>query len=81
MTCGTFAGTLAQNYSFDLFKKQTGSSGSLTNPLQYTARGLDIETGLYYYRARGLGDWRLDSGLRNLPGTNRRYCSVDFKIA
>ncbi len=27
------------------------------------------------------GAWRLDSDLTNLPGTNRRYCSVDFKIA
>ena len=28
------------------------SSGSLTNPFQYTARESDTETGLYYYRAR-----------------------------
>ncbi len=27
-------------------------SGSLTNPFQYTARELDAETNLYYYRAR-----------------------------
>jgi RHS repeat-associated protein len=30
----------------------TASSGSLTNPFQYTARKFDTETGLYYYRAR-----------------------------
>jgi RHS repeat-associated protein len=45
------AGSLAQTYSFDSFGKQTGSSGSLTNPFQYTARESD-ESGLYYYRAR-----------------------------
>lgn len=46
------AGSLAQTYTFDSFGKQTGSSGSLTNPFQYTARESDPETGFYYYRAR-----------------------------
>jgi RHS repeat-associated protein len=46
------AGSLAQTYTFDSFGKQTGSSGSLTNPFQYTARESDSETGLYFYRAR-----------------------------
>ena len=46
------AGSLAQTYTFDSFGKQTASSGSLTNPFQYTARESDSETGLYYYRAR-----------------------------
>jgi len=46
------AGALAQTYTFDSFRKQTASSGSLTNPFQYTARESDTETGLYYYRAR-----------------------------
>ena len=46
------AGTLAQTYTFDSFGNQTASSGSLTNPFQYTARESDPETGLYYYRAR-----------------------------
>ena len=46
------AGGLAQNYSYDSFGKQTSSSGSLTNPFQYTAREFDGETGLYFYRAR-----------------------------
>jgi len=34
------------------FGEQTGSTGSLTNPFQYTGRESDSETGLYYYRAR-----------------------------
>ncbi len=46
------AGALAQSYTFDSFGKQTSSSGSLTNPFQYTGREFDSETGLYYYRAR-----------------------------
>ena len=49
---GNAAGTLAQTYTFDSFGKQTASSGSLTNPFQYTARESDPETGLYFYRAR-----------------------------
>jgi RHS repeat-associated protein len=46
------AGALTQTYAYDSFGKQTSSSGSLTNPFQYAARESDIETGLYYYRAR-----------------------------
>ena len=42
------AGALAQTYTFDSFGKLTGSSGSLTNPFQYTARELDPETNLYF---------------------------------
>jgi RHS repeat-associated protein len=46
------AGSLAQTYGYDSFGKQTSSSGSLTNPFQYTGRESDSETGLYFYRAR-----------------------------
>ena len=46
------AGSLAQTYAYDSFGRQTSSSGSLTNPFQYTAREFDSETSLYYYRAR-----------------------------
>jgi RHS repeat-associated protein len=45
-------GASAQTYTFDSFGKQTASSGSLTNPFQYTGREFDPETSLYYYRAR-----------------------------
>jgi RHS repeat-associated protein len=45
-------GGLAQTYAYDSFGKETSSSGSLTNPFQYTARELDPETNLYEYRAR-----------------------------
>ena len=46
------AGALAQTYTFASFGKLGNSTGSLTNPFQYTARESDTETGLYYYRAR-----------------------------
>ncbi|MGC2526499.1 MAG: RHS repeat-associated core domain-containing protein [Candidatus Acidiferrum sp.] len=49
---GSGAGSRAQTYTFDSFGKQTASSGSLTNPFQYTTRESDPETGLYYYRSR-----------------------------
>jgi len=46
------SGAAAQTYAFDSFGKLTASSGSLTNPFQYTAREFDTETNLDYYRAR-----------------------------
>ena len=45
-------GSLAQSYTYDSFGKLNASAGSLINPFQYTARELDSDTGLYYYRAR-----------------------------
>jgi RHS repeat-associated protein len=45
-------GALANTYSYDSYGKLTASSGSLTNPFQYTARELDSETGIIEYRAR-----------------------------
>jgi len=46
------AGALANTYTYDSFGNLTNSSGSVTNPFQFTARDFDTETGLYYYRAR-----------------------------
>ena len=46
------AGALANTYTFDSFGNVTASTGTLTNPFQYTGRDNDSETGLYYYRAR-----------------------------
>ncbi len=46
------AGALANTYSYDSFGKLTASTGTLTNPFQYTGRDLDPEIGLNYYRAR-----------------------------
>ena len=46
------AGALANTYTFDSFGKLTTSTGTITNPFQYTARESDPETGIYEYRAR-----------------------------
>jgi RHS repeat-associated protein len=46
------SGAAAETYTYDSFGKVTASSGSVTNPFQYTGREMDAETGLYYYRAR-----------------------------
>ena len=37
---------------YDSFGNLTASTGTITNPFQYTGREFDSETGLYYYRAR-----------------------------
>ena len=74
------AGSLAQTYGYDSFGKQTSSSGSLTNPFQYTARESDPETGLYYYRARyydqNVGRFLSQDPIGFYPGVNF-YAYVD----
>jgi RHS repeat-associated protein len=66
------SGTIAATYSYDSFGKMLSSTGSIINPYHYTARELDSESGLYYYRAR-----YFDQG-------NGRFLSEDplrFKIS
>lgn len=46
------SGSLTDTYTTDTFGKTTASSGTTRNPYRYTARDLDAETGLMYYRAR-----------------------------
>jgi RHS repeat-associated protein len=47
-------GALAETYTYDAFGKLTASSGSITNPFQFTSREFDPEIGIYGYRARYL---------------------------
>lgn len=47
-----FNGVAYSTYTYDSFGKQTASTGVVANPFRYTARELDSETGLMYYRAR-----------------------------
>jgi len=47
-------GAVVNTYTYDSFGRLTASSGSVTNPLQYTGAEFDSETGLRYYRARHL---------------------------
>jgi RHS repeat-associated protein len=46
------AGALADTYTYDSFGNLTASSGTSTNPLRYTTREFDQETGFYFNRAR-----------------------------
>src|SRR4029077_7030388 len=48
----SLAGLLSNTYTYDSFGKVTKSTGTLTNPFQYTGREFDPETGIYDYRAR-----------------------------
>jgi RHS repeat-associated protein len=45
-------GSLSNTYAYDSFGNLATSSGTVTNPFQYTGRDYDPETGLRYYRAR-----------------------------
>jgi len=67
-------GSLAQTYGYDSFGKQTSSSGSITNPFQYTAREVDPETSLSFYRNRYLdvstGRFLSEDPIAFLAGTN-----------
>jgi RHS repeat-associated protein len=68
------AGVLAETYGYDSYGKTTTSTGTLTNPFQYTGRELDSETGIYYYRARyfdpGPGRFLSEDRLRFQQGPN-----------
>ena len=46
------SGTVAATYSYDSFGQVLASTGTVTNSFRYTGRELDLETGIYYYRAR-----------------------------
>jgi len=46
------SGALANTYSYDSFGKLSASTGTLTNPFQFTGREFDQETGIYEYRMR-----------------------------
>src|SRR5215472_9173183 len=45
-------GALAKSYTYDAFGSLTASTGTSTNPFQFTSREFDQETGAYFYRAR-----------------------------
>ena len=48
------ASALVNTYNYHSFGKLTASAGTLTNPLRYTGREVDSETGLLFDRARYL---------------------------
>jgi RHS repeat-associated protein len=46
------SGTVVESYTYNAFGNLTASSGTISNPFQYTGRDFDPETGLLDYRAR-----------------------------
>ena len=46
------AGSVVNSYEYDSFGRLTSSDEAVTNVFRCTAREADLETGLYYYRAR-----------------------------
>lgn len=48
------SGTVVQAYAYDAFGRIVDQVGSLTNPYTYTARELDPESGLLFFRTRYL---------------------------
>jgi RHS repeat-associated protein len=68
------AGALAGTYTYDSYGKATASTGTLTNPFQYTGREFDSETTLLFNRARyfdpGAGRFLSQDSIRFGGGTN-----------
>jgi RHS repeat-associated protein len=68
------SGQLVASYVYDSFGNLTASTGTVTNPFQYTGREFDSETGLYYYRARyydlTTGRFLSEDSIRFDAGTN-----------
>jgi RHS repeat-associated protein len=68
------SGALANTYTYDSFGKSTASTGTISNPLQYTAREFDPETQLYFNRARyrdpAAGQWLSEDPIRFLGGND-----------
>jgi RHS repeat-associated protein len=46
------AADTVQTYEYSVYGQVAASTNFLTNPYMFTGRRFDIETGLYYYRAR-----------------------------
>jgi RHS repeat-associated protein len=74
------AAAVSKTYAYDSFGNIAASSGSITNPLQYTGREFDPEIGLYQYRMRyydqSIGRFISEDPYRSLFGMNRyKYVS------
>jgi len=67
-------GMIADTYVYDSYGKLAASTGTVINPLQYTAREFDLETGIYFYRARyynqNIGRFLNEDSLRLKAGIN-----------
>ena len=68
------SGALMNTYTYNSFGKLTASTGTLTNPFQFTGHEFDSETGLHYFRARyydpGVGRFLSEDPIRINGGIN-----------
>jgi RHS repeat-associated protein len=68
------AGALSNTYTYDNYGRVISSTGSLTNPFQYTGREFDSETGLLFNRARyfdpSVGRFLSEDPIRFMAGLN-----------
>jgi len=73
-TLTSSGGSVANTYIYDSFGRLTASTGTLTNPFQYTGRDYDPESGERYYRARyfdpNVGRFVSEDPIRFYGGTN-----------
>jgi len=67
-------GSVVNNYAYDSYGNLTSSTGTTTNPVRYTGRDFDPETGIYYDRARyydpSAGRFLSEDPIRFLGGAN-----------
>jgi RHS repeat-associated protein len=72
---------VARHYDYSVFGRIVSESGTLANPLTYTARELDSESDLYYYRARymipTLGRFVSADPVGMPNGTNRYFYAMN----
>jgi RHS repeat-associated protein len=75
---------VAKSYDYSAFGKIVSETGSVLNPFTYTAREFDLDSGLYYYRARyydaGVGRFlsrdSVESSLSAITLNNDNYLSI-----
>jgi RHS repeat-associated protein len=68
------SGALVNTYTYDSFGNLTATTGTIVNPIRYTAREFDSETNLYFDRARyydpTVGRFMSEDPLQSLTGPN-----------
>jgi RHS repeat-associated protein len=78
------AGNIAATYAYDSFGRPTSATGSPSDPLRYTGREFDSETGLYYYRSRyydpGIGRFLNEDPIGLRGGMNRYIYTANSPI-
>ena len=78
---GSSTGTLANTYTYNLYGRTVAATGTIINPFRYTGREYDVETGIYYYRARyydsTIGRFIVEDPISFSSGSDNFYRYVD----